>query len=66
LIPWEKRIQVQLDRGEDWDDIREQAKDAWDGVPNDGEQGFTLFGEGAERVRQILHARGLAKETETC
>lgn len=53
LLPLCPRKRYRISKGEDWDFIRSFAKREWDGVPNDGEQGFTLFGDGAQVIAEF-------------
>lgn len=58
-IPWCPKRETILTAGAQWDVIRSLAKDSWKGCPNDGEQGFTLFGSGAEKVGEYLSHLGV-------
>ncbi len=62
-IPWCPKRQTEILQGSQWDVIRTMAKDSWKGCPNDGEQGFTLFGKGAEMVSEYLATIGVDAET---
>ena len=46
---------------EDWRYICEMAADCWKGIENTGEQGFTLFGKGAEWIAEFCRDNDLDK-----
>lgn len=54
LLPLADKTEAIVVRGEVWKRICAIAHEAWDGIPKESRQGWTLFGEAAGEIQKVL------------
>jgi hypothetical protein len=54
LLPWAEKSYFRTLPGKLIDDIRDIAREQWDGVPLSADAGFTIFGPAAEKIQRLV------------